>query len=272
VAVEVGAITNERVISAAQALERWTYRHSDAVTVLSEDLAENLRTKIVGRPGVGGVDKIRVIPNFVDVDAIRPVDRSTAYRSELGLGSRFVVMYAGNIGWSQSLDMVLASADALRHRDDIVFLINGAGSARTELEAAHGHEPNVVFGGFQPVERLAEVLGTGDLHLVPLRTGLARSSVPSKSYSVLAAGRPLIASVDEGTEIARMVTESGSGVATPPDDTAALTAAILDVADDRREGERMGASGRQFVERWASPAAIAEQYERLFEELVARRR
>ena len=114
------------------------------------------------------------------------------------------------------------------------------------------------------------MLAAGDVHLVPLRKGLARSSVPSKTYSILAAGRPLVASVDVASEVARIVERSGAGVHVPPDDRVAFTAAIGELVDDPEKRERMGRAGRTFVEGAASPAAVALAYEDLFIELGGR--
>lgn len=271
VAVELGAITNTKVIAAASRLERWSYRHADAVTVLSDDLRDNLVAKIEGTVP-DPVDRIRVIPNFVDTELIRPADpESGTYRSEYGLVGKKVVMYAGNVGFSQSLDLVLAAARALADRPDVAFVINGGGSARAELQQHAADLDNVVFVDFQPKERLPEVLAAADIHVVPLRRGLARSSVPSKTYSILAAGRPVVASVDEGTEVARVVERAGAGLAVPPDDPEAFTAAVTKLLDAPAQAQEMGRAARAFVERWASPAAVAERYEALFEELRSRR-
>ena len=272
VAVELGAISNPHVIRLASWMERWTYRHSDAVTVLSDDLRDNLVAKITGTVP-DAYDRIRVIPNFVDTDRIRPADPEAGeYRREHGLEGRRVVMYAGNVGLSQSLDLVVDAARKLADRTDVVFVINGGGSGRAALEEAAMGLDNVCFVDFQPKERLPEVLAAGDIHLVPLRRGLARSSVPSKTYSILAAGRPVLASVDEGTEVARVVTDAGAGLAVPPDDPDAFTHALVTLLDEPERAAAMGRAGRSFVERWASPAAVAERYEALFEELARRRR
>jgi colanic acid biosynthesis glycosyl transferase WcaI len=271
VAVELGAITNPAVIRAASWLERWSYRRADAVTVLSDDLRDNLVAKIERRVA-DPLDRIRVIPNFVDTETIRPADpEAGAYRREHDLVGRQVVMYAGNVGFSQSLDLVLAAARALADRPEVVFVINGGGSARLDLEREAAGMANVRFVDFQPKERLPEVLAAADVHVVPLRRGLARSSVPSKTYSILASGRPVVASVDEGTEVARVVEQAGAGLAVPPDDPGAFTAAITKLLDGPEQARAMGAAGRAFVERWASPAAVAQRYEELFEELRARR-
>jgi colanic acid biosynthesis glycosyl transferase WcaI len=93
--------------------------------------------------------------------------------------------------------------------------------------------------------------------------------VPSKTYSILAAGRPLLAAIDEGTEVARIVAAAGCGRAVPPDHPDAFTGALKDLLDDPAEREAMGARGRAWVERWVSPAAVAVAYEELFAEVAA---
>jgi colanic acid biosynthesis glycosyl transferase WcaI len=268
VAVELGAITDRRVIAAASWLERFLYRRADAVTVLSDDLRDNVAAKLRGRRP----ERVVVIPNFVDTERIAPAPSDNDYRREHDLSGRTVVMYAGNVGLSQSLGLVVEAARRHRGRDEVVFVINGGGSALERLrEQAAGLE-NLRFVPMQPRERLPEVLAAGDLHLVPLRRGLARSSVPSKLYSILAAGRPVLASVDAGTEVATTIERAGAGVAVEPEDPDAFCAALDDLLADPDRRAEMGRSGRAFVEGWVSPAAVGASYERLFERVAAARR
>ena len=263
-AIETGAITNRAIIAVAKRLERVSYHRAAAVTVLSNDLHDNVVAKV--RASMQG--NVRVIPNFVDTVAIRPLDRMTALRSELGIGDETVVLYAGNVGFSQSLEMVVAAARAM---PELTFLINGDGAARTSLEELADDLSNVHFSGYQPVERLAEVLATGDIHLVPLKAGLGRVSVPSKTYSILAAGRPVLAAIDPGTEVPRILADSGGGVCVPPDDLAAFRQALQQLADDQSRRSKMGLDGRSWVEHAASPAAVARSYADLIVELNRRR-
>jgi colanic acid biosynthesis glycosyl transferase WcaI len=153
-----------------------------------------------------------------------------------------------------------------------VFVINGGGSARVALDAAAAGLDNLRFVDMQPRERLPEVLAAGDIHLVPLKRGLARSSVPSKLYSILAAGRPVLASVDHGTEVATTIARAGAGLAVDPEDPEVFAAALGRLLDDPAQRSAMGRSGREFVEGWVSPAAVGESYERLFDDLVRARR
>jgi len=257
-AVETGAIENRGVIAAARWLERLTYRCADAVTVLSDDLLRNVTAKVPAEHR----DKFHVIPNFVDTEAVRPADRMTPYRRDLGIGDEPVVMYAGNVGFSQSLGLLLAAAPAF---PDVTFVINGGGSARAGLERAARGRSNVRFGDFVPDERLGELLATGDIHVVPLRAGLAQVSVPSKVYSILAAGRPVLAAIDPDTEIPRLLDSAAAGVSVRPDDQEAFDAALRGMLDDPAAARAMGERGRKWVESWASPSAVAEAYARLIE-------
>ena len=264
-AIETGAITNRWIISSSRWLERFSYKRADAVTVLSNDLRDNVVAKLPDRCA----SRVHVIPNFVLTNEIRPLDRMTKYRTDLGIGDEAVVLYAGNVGFSQSLELVVAAARAM---PDVTFLINGEGSAKAALEIEVTGLANVRISGYQPIERLAEVLATGDIHVVPLRAGLGRVSVPSKTYSILAAGRPVLAAIDAGTEVPRILDSSGGGVAVAPDDAVAFIAALRELVSDSESAAAMGRRGRAWVEAAASPAAVAEAYESLFRGLQSRRR
>ena len=256
-AIQTGAISNKNIIAAAKWLERVSYQRSDAVVLLSQDLRTNIANKIDAKHH----HRLHVIPNFVDTVAITPQHRMTAYRNELGIGDQLVVMYAGNVGFSQSLNLVVEAAAKF---PEIAFVINGDGAARKKLQEDCAQLANVHFGDYQPIERLSEVLATGDIHLVPLRTGLASVSVPSKSYSILAAGRPMLAAIDPNTEIPNMLQQSGAGVAVNPDNGPAFIEALGRLISNRDQLSEMGAKGRKWVETHASPASVAAQYEAIF--------
>ena len=265
VAIELGKLTDPRLVQAARWLERTTYAKSAAVTVLSEDLRANVAGKV--SPGHRGA--VRVIPNFVDTERIRPLPRNTELRHQLGIDpEQRVVLYAGNVGFSQSLGLLATAARRLVDREDVVFVVNGGGSGLAPLQESTAGLPNVRYSPYQPRERLPEVLASGDLHVVPLRAGLGSSSVPSKTYSILAAGRPILASVDRGTEVERVVAVAGAGRSVHPDDPEAFTAAVGEMTSQPDELVAMGQRGRRWVERWISPAAVAEAYERLFAEVA----
>lgn len=272
VAVEVGALTNPRVIDAARRFERVCYRHADALVVLSRDMVDNVTAK-VDAIGTARRPDVVEIPNFVDVDAIVPGDRMTAYRAELGLDEAdLVVMYAGNLGHSQPFDDVVALADALAGRSfdgrRAVVVVNGDGVMGPWLRDQAKARTNLVVRGYQPVGRLGEVLATADVHLVVLKPGLARSSVPSKTYSAMAAGRPVVAAVDVGTEIDRVLRDSGGGESVVAGSTAALVEAVVAMLADDGRRRLCGEAARRHVQTQASPAAVAGAYSDLLTRLV----
>ena len=254
-AIQTGAITNAQVIRIASALERLSYRRADVVTVLSEDLAENVLAKLA--TGSPTSTDVVVIPNFVDTEKLAPTD-GDRYRAEFDLGIGPLVMYAGNLGYSQSLDLMIRLAE---QRPDITVVVNGDGAMRETIVAATARVPNLRYIGYQPAERLAEVLSAADIHVVPLRAGLGAVSVPSKTYSVLAVGRPVIAAIDADSAIVRLLDESEAGVSVPPDELSALLMAVDELLGDPDRRLHMGARGREWVMKHASPTAAAIAYE-----------
>jgi colanic acid biosynthesis glycosyl transferase WcaI len=258
-AAQTGAITNKQILRGARWLERVSYERSDAVVLLSEDLKQNVAAKLSGKFH----NRLYVIPNFVDTSAIVPGDRMTNYRRELGIDDRVIVMYAGNVGFSQSLELVLAAAKSF---PSIAFVINGDGAARKSLQdkAKNENIDNVHFADYQPIERLSEVLASGDIHVVPLKTGLASVSVPSKMYSILSAGRPVLAAIDSNTEIPRTLAESGAGIAVAPDNEADFISALQILISDGVKRNEMGVLGRTWVEHHASAGAVAKRYEAIY--------
>ena len=256
-AIETGAITNKKIISFASWLERTSYKCSDSVVLLSDDLANNVQSKLEQKFH----KRVKVIPNFVDTQAITPMSRMTKYRTELRIDDALVVMYAGNVGFSQSLEMLVSAA---RELPQLIFVINGEGAARESLKkSAHGLS-NVRFGDYQDVSRLSEVLATGDIHVVPLKRGLGSVSVPSKTYSILASGRPVLAAVDLDTEVPRILAAADAGVCVEPENSAAFISALRAMTLDPKTLSEMGERGRKWVENHASPASVAQRYEALY--------
>jgi glycosyltransferase involved in cell wall biosynthesis len=226
---------------------RWTTQfgldRADRVIVLGEDM----RRRVLDR-GVPPA-KIDVVPNWADTAAVRPVEPSPALRREWSLNGEFVVMYSGNLGLSQNLEHVLEAARRLQD-EPIAFVFIGEGAAKGGLMATakdYGLD-NMRFLPYQPKERLAESLGAADLHLIPLRCGLAGYMVPSKLYGILAAGRPYLASVDADSEVALVTREHGTGVVVDPDNPHALIDALRWCLAHQDELAAMGRRGRRLAE------------------------
>jgi len=207
--------------------------------------------------------RIRVIHNWSSGTEIRPLaPELNPLRREWGLDGKFVIGYSGNMGRAHDLDCLLSAATQLAHHRDIVFLLIGAGKQRPALETAVRANglTNVIFKPYQPRDRLAESLTAPDVHVVSLKPALEGLVVPSKLYSSIAAGRPVIfLGADEG-EVGRLL-KAGPvfGVQVSPDDVVSLVRAILQLSDDRERSARLGLAGRRlFEQRFDLPIALAK--------------
>jgi len=265
VGIKLGIFKNKFVIEAAACLERYCLLHSAVVQIISDSFRPGLRA--LGVPD----DKMALVYNWVDTDLIHPVSRSNSFAQEQNLMDRFVVLYAGNIGLSQDLEQVLEAAEQLADHDDLLFLFIGDGLGRKPLmaEAEKRQLTNVQFLPFQPRERLPEVLACADISLVILRQGIGMDSVPSKALSILASGRPMVVSVDEGSDLWNLVEEADAGLCVPPGSPSDLVQAILAIKEDRHIQERMGQNGRIWAEKYHSPTLAAKKFEDLLMHAIA---
>jgi colanic acid biosynthesis glycosyl transferase WcaI len=261
VAIRMGVLTNPRVIAFFKRMESFVYYRAAAVSVISEGFRRNLLGK--GVPD----DKIEIIPNFMDTDFVRPLPRHNGFSAEHGLDDRFVVLFAGNVGMSQGLMKVLDTARLLEDHEDILFLIVGNGAAKPGLQdyAEDLGLENVRFLPFQPHEDLPEMYASSDVCLVPLRKGFTGESVPCKVFTITAAGRPLIASVDRDSDTYRFVEKAECGLWVEPENPDALAEAILTLYHDPDRRERLGRNGRAHVEARYTPQVVARQYASLLE-------
>lgn len=242
--VEMGRLQSEGVVSLFHAFERWIYRIADRVTVVSAGMKENLLKKGVPE------GKVVVVPNWVDLEAVVPLGQDESFRAEWDLDGRFVVLFAGNLGYASSLEFVVETAGMMRGEEDIHFLFVGQGSAKEALlrQCRGLGLDNVSFRPTQAEEDLSRVLATSDVSLVTLRAGMGQLSVPSKTFAYMASGRPIIASVPRDSEIRRLLEGTGTGWLIPPEDPAALAEAIVEAREMGPELRRMGDRGRHLVE------------------------
>ncbi|MEM5775253.1 MAG: glycosyltransferase family 4 protein, partial [Anaerolineaceae bacterium] len=234
-------------------------------------LSESFRP-VMNRMGVKN-EKMVLIYDWVDTSLIRPNPGKNGFAAENRLDGKFVVMYAGNVGLSQGLEHVLTAAGMLRDHRDIQFVIIGEGAARKDLirQAQEEALTNVSFIPFQPREKLSEVLGTADISLVTLRTGVGATALPSKTYSIFASGRPILASVDNGCETADLIHQSQAGICIPPEEPDELVNTILYLKNHPELRENMGRNGRKWAEEHHSPQSAAQKIANLSERVIQTR-
>ena len=259
VGIEIGIFHSPFVIRFVKNLEDFCLEQASLVQSLTTGFVPHLRDR------VSNPDKITVIAPWLDTGFVRPLPRKNSFSNEYGLASSFVVLYAGNIGLSQGLENVLAAAEMLKKQNDIQFVLVGDGAARANLEDARKKRriTNVRFIPFQPRASLPDVLATADISLIMLKAGISSGSLPSKSFSILASGRPVIASVDENSDTWKLVKRAKAGLCIPPENPQELVRAILSLKNAPNLQQRLGINGRLYVERYHSPKSASEQFEKL---------
>jgi colanic acid biosynthesis glycosyl transferase WcaI len=264
VAERLGAVRGGRVLGMLHRVERFIYSHADRVVVIAPAFARQIAGRGV-RPG-----SLAVIPNFVDVDRLAStVRRPNPFAARHGLDDRFVVLYAGNIGLTQDFATLLAAADVLAARPDVLILVVGDGAQRRWLEEAVAARSidNVRLLPYQAESEVASMYGAADVGLVPLGSGMAWDTFPSKVYSIMAANRPVIAQAEPGTALADAVAGAGCGVVVLPGDAAALARAITALHDEPHRRAELAANGRRAVSQH-SPGAAAALYDDVIRDLA----
>ncbi len=264
VAVRLGVLKNARMIRLFEAMERFVYRKSATVSVISPSFQRNLTAKQVPD------SKLTVIPNFVDTTFVHPLPRRNAFSQEQGMDDRFVVLFAGNVGLSQGLETVLLAAQRLTHLSEVLFLIVGNGASKAELvrQAEEMKLHNVRFLPLQAYERVPELYSAADVCLIPLRKGLTQDSVPSKLWTIMGVARPVVATVDPSSDTYKVIIEAGSGLCADAEDAEGMADAVSQLYHDGELAEQMGRRGREYVEQHYTSKRVAEQYEALFARLI----
>ena len=260
---ELGILRQRLLLEVLTRLELRLFRQARKVTTISRSMAARLAAKGVAP------SRLQVLPNWADLDKVRPGPRLNALRRELGLTSETVVLYAGNLGEKQGLEVILAAAALTRSKPSIRYLIAGEGAARDriKLRAQDLGLDNVTFLPLQLNSRLPLLLAAADLHLVVQRREAADLVMPSKLTNIMAAGRPFIATAARSTELGRVTTESRAGLLVPPEDGRALAQAVLALAQDPGARKEMGIRARRYAEAFWDRERILGQWEEVLEGL-----
>lgn len=264
-AIRLGVMTNPLMVKGFELLEKWVYRKAAHLSVISDGFKRHCLAR--GVPD----QKISVIPNYTDTDFIRPrAKRGNRYRKALGFDRRFVVQFSGRMGYSQGLETVVAAWRLLGDLKDLRLMLVGDGQAREMLEQELGNQPNVAMLPTQDRADLPELLAAADVGLAPLRHGMAGTSVPCKIFGIMAAGRPVIAAVDAGSDAEELIQKAECGSVIEPENPAALAQAIRTLYENRKTAVKLGRNGRRYVEVVHSHQVTVDQYERMLLDVIER--
>lgn len=238
-------------------IENYIYNHSDHIITISEDFKKNILGKNVP------TSKISVVYNWVDEHAVIPVprDQNILYERYSLDYKKFYVTYCGNIGLSQNIQMLIEVAKDLENIEEIQFVLVGDGAYKKVLESIIKERDiiNITLLPFQPYEEICHVFSLGDVGLVISKPGTGEGCVPSKTWSILSASRPVLANFDEN-ELKSIVNDNQCGIFTKAGDKEAFKQAILDLYHDRARCEQLGRNGREFILRNLTRAVGTQKY------------
>jgi len=239
--------------------------------VFAFDRVSGISSRMVDRALAKGIPPYRVVlfPNWVDVGEIYPLDpianRHNIFRRELapqvpGIENKVIVLYSGNMGAKQGLELLAPLADSLGDDPRVHFLFCGDGAFRSRLEALVANRPNVTLLPLQPLDRLNDLLNAADIHLLPQRASAADLVMPSRLSAMLASGRPVIATAQPGTQVAQVV--EGRGLVVPAEDGAELRAAVLRLVEDKELRLGLGRAAREYAVQHLGKQQVLTQFER----------
>ncbi|MDO8343871.1 MAG: glycosyltransferase WbuB [Cellvibrio sp.] len=251
-AFELGILRAPWLRSIVSKLESWLMRRFDRVSTISPNMVQRLIQKKLA------TEKAVLFTNWVDIDAIFPLNAQSAMRQQLDIASESTVaLYSGNMGEKQGLEIVLESAASLVGEQGIQFVLCGDGAVRQRLQQKYAGLPNVLWLPLQPLERLNDLLNMANIHLLPQRSGAEDLVMPSKLTGMLASGCPVVATATKGTQIAEVLLDCG--VVVEPDNVEHFSSAILQLARDATRRAVLGAHAREYALRnWAKERVMQE--------------
>lgn len=243
-------------------LEKFTYKKANRIIALHEPMRI-----AVGQRVANALEKTTVIPTFADVDFLKPMSSDTSLRRKYNLTEKFVVGYAGNLGPSEDLSIVLEAALQL---PDVAFLICGDGTERKRLEsyASENALKNVIFTGHLPYEMVPEITATADVSLVVLTEGVGEEALPSKVYKVMACGRPVLAVSGPQSPLSDLVTSLSVGRAVTDYSQNTLARAIEKMKAEPDHLVSMGVNARDAAIERFSRESVTRDYRELLLSVV----
>jgi glycosyltransferase involved in cell wall biosynthesis len=245
-------------------LTRRLYGAAERVIVLGRDMGQIVARRLNGDSG-----RAIHISNWAETIEVVPRHRhNNPLLKELGLTDKFVIQFSGTMGRTHGVETLIEAAEMLRNSEHIHFLFIGSGNKKGLVDRAASSLRNVTVLPIRPRSELVISLNACDLAIVSLISGMTGVSVPSRTYNILAAGKPLIAVADQNSEVALLVKEGNLGWVVAPRDPSAIRDAILEASSQPARLMEMGLRARRLAEEY-SKERILERYSALFRDLEA---
>ena len=255
---------DSKLMKIGRKMENFTYRNADVIITITDDMKAN----VVGK----GVDpaKVKVVRNWIDVDKIQPVNREdNKLFDDFGLErDKFYVVYAGNLGKVQGVEVILEVAELLKDNENIRFIIFGNGSEEENIKSKAANLPDLSIFPLQPMDRVSEVYSLGDVSIIPCKAGTGRSGMPSKTWTIMATGTAIIASFDLGGEMERTIRDAECGYCVQAGDVSALAEKIEELSRNTGVVKQMGINARKYAEEQVAKEQAVKKYIEIIEDTV----
>jgi len=246
----VGYSKNKLILKVAMAVDKLSCSQADKVIVVGRDMVETLKARFKGQK----VPKYAFINNWIDEKQIYPLPENDLkvldFKKRYGLEGKMVIMYSGNIGLYYDLENLIKVIGRFKDRDDVIFAFVGDGTKKQYLETyvKENKLKNVKFIPYQDKADLNYSLNAGDVHWVVNAKGIKGVSVPSKLYGVLAAGKPVLGVLENGSEARLIIEDCNCGVCIEPENYEKIYEEIIKIIDDVVEYKRLGIMGKDYVD------------------------
>lgn len=260
--IDLGIMKNKAIISFFRKLEKNAYEKSDLITVHSENNA-----KYVGK--IVNSEKVLVFENWIDINLIKPGEKMNKFSEENNLYDKFIVSFAGTLGYSQDVEVILNAAEITKNHD-IYYLIVGDGVKyeQLRLEKEKRNLRKIIFLPPVPKEIYPFVLHTSDISLATLTKDVHTPVVPSKILSIMSAGIPVIATMNLDGDAPKLIEKAKAGYALPAGDAKGLAEKILELYNNPDLRKKLGKNGREYVEKNLSVQVAADKYEEIFKRVI----
>jgi len=223
-----------------------TYKAADEIIVISESMRDTLISKGVPEK------KIHVVYNWVDENVIRPIAKEdNKLINELNIPEYdFTVVYAGNLGYAQGIDVILEAAELLADDTRIGFILFGNGSIENMVKEKIVEKglKNVKLYPLQPYERVSEVYSIGDACIVSCKPGTGGFAMPSKTWSIMGCGRAVLASFDSNSMLQKIIEENNCGLFSEAGDANKLVENIVYLCNTPESAIKKGNNSRTYIE------------------------
>ena len=246
----VGYSKNKLLLNTVMVVDKFSCKKADKVIVVGRDMQETLRNRFNNKK----VPKNVFINNWINEKEIYPLEqnhpRIVEFKEKYNLQDKFIIMYSGNIGLYYDLENIIKVIGEFKDREDVVFAFVGDGTVKDKIEAyvSENNLSNVTFIPYQDKADLIYSLNAADIHWVVNAKGIKGVSVPSKLYGVMAAGKPVLGVLDEGSEARLIVEDCNCGVCIEPGNYKEISNNIEYILNNKEEIRALGSNGRQYLE------------------------